>query len=205
MARALQGYVDLTGDIWRADQLWDGSDKIVNDIIADVNREEGEKKKRKRGAPAKEVPGSAHAEANRSALVAEPEDTRPRTIDVTFGKEGSLGIAFSDEGWEIEVQHTARCVMSPLYTRHLTRLLFAQDIVEDGAAAEMEVLRPGLYLTQVQSVSILDKDGTPLQFACGYPLHDQQCGAPSTVPKSCSSTLPLVALTAAVPWPGCAY
>lgn len=69
-------------------------------------------------------------------------------INVTFGKDGPLGIVFTDEGWEIE------------------------DIAEGSAAAEMETLHPGLCLVEIQGVDIVTKSDDEIREMFGH------CGRP---------------------------
>jgi hypothetical protein len=102
--------------MYTSGQLWDGSEEVVKNVIAKVDEEQRQAKKRKKGRGG--IAGAAAASAAKSAAAdadaaitqanifpAETDgggsDDRAASIDVTFGKEGGLGIAFTDEGWEI--------------------------------------------------------------------------------------------------------
>jgi hypothetical protein len=140
--------------MYASGQVWDGSEDIIKDAIAKVDEEvklEKKKAKNKGLVAAGLLGGPADATASDAAGsgTEDGEAAGQETINVTFGKEGSLGIVFTDEGWEIE------------------------DIVEDGAAAEMQTLHPGLCLIEIQGVNIVhstDEEIRDVFSACGRPV-----------------------------------
>lgn len=138
--------------MYASGQVWDGSEDVIRDAIAKVDEEVRlEKKKAKNkglvaagllGAPDDALPiGKGPPEGQEAA--------GQEKINVTFGKEGGLGIVFTDEGWEIE------------------------DIAEGSAAAEMETLHPGLCLIEIQGVDIVKKSDEEIRemfSGCGRPV-----------------------------------
>ena len=133
-------------------QVWDGSEQIIKDAIAKVDEEvrlEKKKAKNKGLVAAGLLGGPDHAVPTDEEATAGAEAAGQERIDVTFGKEGGLGIVFTDEGWEIE------------------------DIAEGSAAAEMETLHPGLCLVEIQGVDIVKKSDEEVREmfgGCGRPV-----------------------------------
>ena len=133
-------------------QMWDGTEEQIKKQIEAVEEEVKEEKRRAKhkglvaagllGGPGNSFPradaaggggggGGADGDAAEAAdAAAAPEQQQ---IFATFGKEGGLGIVFTDEGWEIE------------------------SIAEGTPASEMESIHPGLCLTEIQGVDIVKK------------------------------------------------
>lgn len=141
--------------MYASGQVWDGSEEIIKDAIAKVDEEVRlEKKKAKnKGLVAAGLLGapddSGAADAAGAQASEGKEEAGQEKINVTFGKDGPLGIAFTDEGWEIE------------------------DISEGSAAAEMETLHPGLCLVEIQGVNIVEQSDDEIRgmfSSCGRPI-----------------------------------
>lgn len=96
--------------MYASGQLWDGSEKMIKDAIAKVDEEVQSEKKRKRSRGLQGAglfpDGSAAQAAGAGGIFpaqsSVTENAQAASISVTFGQEGSLGIVFSDEGWEIQ-------------------------------------------------------------------------------------------------------
>lgn len=95
--------------MYASGQLWDGSEATVKNAIAKVNEEARTEKKRKRyrglekaGLLSDGRPATTETAGIFPAQRSESDDCRAASISVTFGQEGSLGIVFTDEGWEIQ-------------------------------------------------------------------------------------------------------
>lgn len=111
--------------MYASGQVWDGTEDKIAGMIKQVDedvRQEKRKKKNPGLAAAEEAAAAAAAEKKADADQIEAQEK----IYATFGAEGGLGIVFTDEGWEIE------------------------EIVDGGAAAEMDNLHPGLCLIEIR-------------------------------------------------------